>query len=642
MSYLYKLRGTGLFYVTGDAVITAIAVLAALLIGHPGEIDGFPWGHALYLTAAAWVMLLPSFYLTGMYRILWQYSNVKDMYRLLCILAACLPLYVLAGYLFDEEASFGTAVVTFIFTGGGCVLYRALTRDLLRTSETVPEAGEVTDPWGIKRQGEDKRVLIAGAGEAGRMILSEYQRRGMERCIAGFVDDNHEKTGRILNGKKVYAGTAGIASVIESLKINEVIIAMPSVESAVVERIIVSIRRDNPEVLIRTLPPFTRIFDRALSPDLRELGIADLLGREEFAVDVAAIREHFTGKNILVTGAGGSIGSELCRQLLQFDIKKIVAVGKGEHSIYTLAKSMNEHLYYMDSGTEIYYRVADVRDTVMLDHIFERFKPDIVIHAAAHKHVPLMEYNEIEAVRNNVGGSGNVFETCCRHGTGECILVSTDKAVRPVNIMGATKRLAELVARYYHTERGLKTAIVRFGNVIGSRGSVIPLFREQIRKGGPVTVTHPEVSRFFMSIPEASILVINAAAYAAGGEVFVLDMGSQFRVVDVARKLIRLYGLEPDRDIKIEYTGLRPGEKLYEELFYDREKLVKTRNEKIFILSSSDEVYNGNRIKAFTEDTLPRIYGLDPLGVRRAVREMVPEYEFGDPPDENGKNRVVN
>jgi len=298
-------------------------------------------------------------------------------------------------------------------------------------------------------------------------------------------------------------------------------------------------------------------------------------------------------------------------------------------------------MYFLESGAEIVYRIADVGDTRMLDGIFAAYRPDIVIHAAAHKHVPLMEFNEAEAIRNNVLGSRNVFDAAHRHGAAECVMVSTDKAVRPTNVMGASKRVAELVAMYYFLEKGLRTSIVRFGNVIGSRGSVIPLFREQILKGGPVTVTHPEVTRYFMSIPEASILVLNAAAYAAGGEVFALDMGKQYRVVDVARSLIRLFGYVPERDIRIEYTGLRPGEKLYEELFYDQSLLAQTDNARIFRLNAPAERYDRRAIEDFLEKTIPSLYTLDARAIREAVRSVVPEYEFVLPSASASGNRLV-
>jgi FlaA1/EpsC-like NDP-sugar epimerase len=297
---------------------------------------------------------------------------------------------------------------------------------------------------------------------------------------------------------------------------------------------------------------------------------------------------------------------------------------------------MNEYMDYMKRKPEMIYRIIDVRDREMLERAFEKYRPDIVFHAAAHKHVPLMEFNEVEALRNNVMGTRNVLEAAARSGAEHFILVSTDKAVRPSNVMGATKRLAELVTCYYHEHKKLNTAIVRFGNVIGSRGSVIPLFREQIERGGPVTVTHPEVTRYFMSIPEAALLVINAAAFSRGGEIFVLDMGGQYRMDTIARRLIEMYGLIPDVDIKIEYTGLRPGEKLYEELFHDDGRLSATANRKILVKMSRNGL-PPERMERFLQEEVDALCSLTSGQARDLLKELVTDYS-GSPVPEKGED----
>jgi FlaA1/EpsC-like NDP-sugar epimerase len=361
-----------------------------------------------------------------------------------------------------------------------------------------------------------------------------------------------------------------------------------------------------------------------ISPSLKQLPFGELFDRDEITVDMDSIKNAFSGRTVLVTGAGGSIGSELCRQLLKFGIGKLVAVGRGEHSIYCLIKSLNEFLELMEGRPRVCYRIADVRDYDLMEGIFAEHRPDIVLHAAAHKHVPLMEYNEAEAVKNNVGGSRNVLDLSARYGVGRFILVSTDKAVHPVNVMGATKRIAEILCDHYHRRRGLNCAAVRFGNVIDSRGSVLPLFREQIEKGGPVTVTHPEVTRFFMTIPEASLLVLNAAAYARGGEIFILEMGKQHRIDDIARRLIEFYGLVPDRDIGIVYTGLRPGEKLHEDLQYVQEVLEATKNEKIRVLAGGVREVPAETVERFLNEVLPGITTRTGDGVREAIASIMP------------------
>ena len=639
MALLYKIRKMNLLYLFLDVAAFVASYGAA------GAIESFPdlkllFSHDDVLAVLVFAgALLAVFYLLRVYRVMWEYSTLGDFYRLIGAIAAGFAIFVLIVIVTGILLSGVAGLLSLFLVCAMTLSYRIALRDI--RSRRLPEGSRgARGHWG-EEGAEEKRILIAGAGEAGRMIQAEYLKRSLDRQIIGFVDDDAAKIGKTLGGKTVLGSTRDMRAIIEAYRINELIIAMPSAPAVAVDRVIRLVKAAAPRIPIRTLPSFTRIFDTPISPDLRELGIADIIGREEFSVDTGAIREHFSGKTVLVTGAGGSIGSELCRQLLRFNIRRLVAVGRGEFSIYNLARTLDETLRYLGPQVETVYRIADVKDLPMLRRIFTEYRPHIVFHAAAHKHVPLMEYNEIEAVQNNVAGSMNVFEASMESGVGECVLVSTDKAVRPTSVMGASKRLAELVALYYHREKKFKVSIVRFGNVIGSRGSVIPLFREQIERGGPLTVTHPEVKRYFMSIPEASLLVINAAAYTMGGELFVLDMGKQYRVVDVARTLIRLYGLEPERDIKIVYTGLRPGEKLYEELFYDRERLLATRNEKIFILNPQNDDLRPAAIEAFMRNTLSTIVRLPSRELRGLVREIVPEYEFESPPENGAPQRLI-
>jgi FlaA1/EpsC-like NDP-sugar epimerase len=340
------------------------------------------------------------------------------------------------------------------------------------------------------------------------------------------------------------------------------------------------------------------------------------------------IKQEFLDKTILVTGAGGSIGSEICRQLLKFRVKRIVMVGRGEYSIYNLIKSISESCKFLEYHPEVVYRIADVKDKRLMEKIFNEYHPQIVFHAAAHKHVPLMEYNEIEALQNNVFGTYNVIDISNQYGVSRLVLISTDKAVRPVNILGASKRLAELVALQYYRKHGLNVSIVRFGNVVGSRGSVIPLFQEQIEKGGPVTVTDPDVTRYFMSIPEASLLVINASAISKGGEIFVLDMGKQYRILDIAKNLIELYGLRVGVDIDIVFTGLRPGEKLYEELHYSDENLHATENNKIYVLDGSNCNHSLKTIESLLEGGIECLLGMSKKEIRHAIGEILSEYDY--------------
>ncbi|MBN2401374.1 MAG: polysaccharide biosynthesis protein, partial [Spirochaetes bacterium] len=484
-------------------------------------------------------------------------------------------------------------------------------------------------------------ILIVGAGEAGRIILSEYIRKNRIDDIAGFIDDDPEKAGKDIDGKPVISTRENLNNVITDYRINQVIIALPSVQVDIINQTVSAVIAADPDISIQILPKITRYFSSSLSKELEDVYLADLIDRKEVELDVDAIEEKFANKSVLITGAGGSIGSEICRQILRFDIKRMICVGRGENSIYNLIKSLNEYIEFIDIKPEIIYRIIDIKDKRLLESAFNLYKPDIVFHAAAHKHVPLMEFNEAEAVQNNIGGTINVLELSSAHNVQEFVFVSSDKAVRPVNVMGATKRAAEIITDYFFREKGLKTSIVRFGNVIGSRGSVIPLFREQIEKGGPVTVTHPEVTRYFMSIPEASLLVINAAAYCRGGECFVLDMGKQYRMLDIANNLIRLYGYEPDRDIKVIFTGLRPGEKLYEELSYDSERVTRTRNNKIFVIDAGQS--DNGKIENFINHVLYDLHALDHGKTRELLSGFIPEYDFSGFNSSDGHSeRLVN
>jgi FlaA1/EpsC-like NDP-sugar epimerase len=410
-------------------------------------------------------------------------------------------------------------------------------------------------------------------------------------------------------------------------QITRVIVALPSAHTEITRETVSAVLSFNPEIGIEILPGFARFFEGELSTALQKMRLADIIDRDESVLDIAAIENHYRGKTVLITGAGGSIGSELCRQIARFEPSRIICVGRGENSIYELGRSLDD--LGISERVKVIRRICDVKDYHLLRRIFFEYNPDCVFHAAAHKHVPMMEDNEAEALQNNVGGSNNVFHLCVECNVSQVVLVSTDKAVNPSNIMGASKRLCELTAQYYHRRYNLNVSIVRFGNVIGSRGSVLPLFISQIEKGGPVTITHPQMERFFMSIPEAALLVINAGAYACGGEIFILKMGEQYKIVDIAKRLIERFGLVPDEDIKIEYTGLRPGEKLSEELVYSHEELAPTRNEKISVLKDMSQIDEG-RIEDLVTTQLKLVHTMDASMIRNLIKKVVPEYRGGE------------
>lgn len=474
------------------------------------------------------------------------------------------------------------------------------------------------------------RILIVGAGEAGAALVDDLRQRGLGNGIAAFADDDLSKIGTSVAGVEVKGNTSELSSICAELSITDVIIAIPSAKTSLINRITSRVLSYDRSINILFVPSAERFFDTVpIFPSLREFSYSDLLGREEFSIDLEIMEKFFSGKSVLITGGGGSIGSEICRQLLKFNVSKIIALGRGENSIYNLMKGMDEYSRLMQGRMpSTAYYIADTRDRRMLERVFSAEKPDIVFHAAAHKHVPLMEWNEHEALQNNILGTENVLSISSEYNVQKFILVSSDKAVRPTNVMGATKRLCEIITSYYNEKKKLNTAAVRFGNVLGSRGSVIPLFMEQIEKGGPVTVTHPDVTRYFMSIPEASLLVINSAAISSGGEIFVLDMGEQYKIDDIARRMIELYGFTPERDIKIEYTGLRPGEKMYEELFYNRGAMDKTGNSSIYTLHNDNIHLSDDDYCEIINAAGDRVYSMNRDDVRRFIKKYVPEYSF--------------
>jgi FlaA1/EpsC-like NDP-sugar epimerase len=474
------------------------------------------------------------------------------------------------------------------------------------------------------------RILIVGAGEAGVALAGDLRQRGLGKAITGFIDDDKSKIGSFISDVKVYGPVALIGDVCGVLQISDVMIAVPSASSAFINKIVSDVLAYNRNINLSFVPSAERFFDSVpIFPSLREFSYSELLDRDEFSIELNLMEKYFSGKTVLITGAGGSIGSEICRQLLKFNVGKIVALGRGENSIYNLRKDMDDFIRMMKiPAPNVVYHIIDVKDIRLLDRVFKAEKPDIVFHAAAHKHVPLMEFNEIEALQNNVLGTNNMLSVSVKHDVSKFVLISTDKAVRPTNVMGATKRIAEILTSYYKHKHGLNSTAVRFGNVLGSRGSVIPLFRDQIERGGPVTVTHPDITRYFMSIPEASLLVINSAAISDGGEIFVLDMGEQFRISDIAGKMIEIYGYTPGRDIKIEYTGLRPGEKLYEELYYNKGEMIQTGNNKILLLKNDNNILSENSFNILIDSVKEKVPYMDGPEVREIIKGFVPEYNF--------------
>ena len=432
------------------------------------------------------------------------------------------------------------------------------------------------------------RTLIVGAGEAGAMVLNEIgNKKEYGYKIVGFVDDNQDKIGQLINNTKIYGPISEINNIVKKLDAQKIIIAIPSLGINKVKDITNLI--EYKDVTVEILPDKAKLLQTDLKSTIRKVEIADLLGRTPIELDKSRLNSFLNDKVVLVTGGGGSIGSEICRQVLEYKPRKLIIFDIYENTTYELKTELDLKYRNSDYNPDYLALIGSVRDEARLEEVFSKYKPNIVFHAAAHKHVPLMEDSPFEAIKNNIKGTYNVAKMADKYGVEKMVLISTDKAVRPTNVMGASKRFCEMVVEAWNA-KSEKTSysMVRFGNVLGSNGSVIPLFRKQIEAGGPVTVTSAEINRFFMTIPEACGLVIESGAYAEGGEKFILDMGEPVKIIDLAKNMIKLSGLELGKDIDIEITGLRPGEKLYEELLLKTANATKTQNDKIYVEKQSN------------------------------------------------------
>ena len=508
----------------------------------------------------------------GLYNSLWRYVSIDELFKL--IIATTLGNVII--YLFNIGFALNIPrsiilidwIITIFLTGGLRLSYRVVRRAY----------------QSINRDEDDlQRVMIIGAGDAGSMIVRELKNlTNIHYKPVVIVDDDPMKHNSTLYGVPIRKGMDDIPNLVSEYNINEIIVAIPSLGREKLAQIVKIAQTTHCKV--KTLPGINEIINDQVSiKNVRDVSIEDLLGREEIKLKIDEISSYLENRIVLVTGAGGSIGSELCRQIIKFKPRKLVLLDIYENSVYDLQQELL-HLY-QDLDLEVV--IASVRDKDRILDVFKNYKPEIVFHAAAHKHVPLMENNPQEAIKNNIFGTLKVAQCAHEISVKRFVLISTDKAVNPTNVMGATKRVAELIIQAMNQISDTEFVAVRFGNVLGSNGSVIPLFKRQIAYGGPITITHPDITRYFMTIPEAARLVLQAGAIAAGGEIFVLDMGKPVKIIDLAKQLIMLSGLEPDVDISIVYTGIRPGEKLYEELLLSEEGTSETKQKGIFIAKPS-------------------------------------------------------
>ena len=547
-----------------DAIILAVMPLAALLLRFEGVVPAAEFD--IFRACLPWMVLisLAIFYSYGMYHRIWHYARMRDLIAIVGAVTLSQAAIFILTVLLSIAIPRSVMIITWLLDLGAIGASRLMFKINL---DLVTES-----------KGGRENLLIVGAGDAGAMLARELEQNDAATIsIVGFVDDDEKKQKGRLAGFPILGTTRDIPAVVRKHKIDTIVIAIPSADGDAVRRIDRQCRKTGANV--RIMPGiYEMISGDAGMGELREIRLEDLLRRDPIQLDFDQITGYIAGKTVLITGAGGSIGSELSRQISRVGAKEIILLGRGENSIYEIHQELRRKFPDQTYHTVI----ANITDRERMERIFKRFQPQVVFHAAAHKHVALMEIQPDEAVRNNVFGTKNVAELADENQAEIFVLISTDKAVNPTSVMGATKRTAELVLQEINQHSKTKFVTVRFGNVLGSRGSVVPLFEKQIAAGGPVTVTHKEMTRFFMTIPEAVQLVLQAGSQAEGGEVFLFDMGKPVKINDMAEDLIRLHGLIPGRDIKIVYTGLRPGEKLYEELLTSEEGTTSTKHKKIF------------------------------------------------------------
>jgi FlaA1/EpsC-like NDP-sugar epimerase len=566
-----RMRNRHLFLL--DAVALVVAPLVAFVV----RFEDVAWLGQNLRIVLPYVLLagpfrLFVFYNLGMYRRLWRHASIGELRQILvaggvgAIIAALIGFWIMpVAQISTSRVPFSVVFIDAFLTTAAIALPRLLVRTMRMRSRRR------------RRDDPGRPALIVGAGDTAKQVAKELianPRLGFEPI--GFVDDDVTKQNHMLLDLPIMGTLGAIKAIVEQHSVSELIIAMPSAKGEVVRKVVrAGLDCGIPTLTVPSLPEL--ISAKTNGTSLREVEIQDLLRREPIQTDLAAVAELGTGETVLITGAGGSIGSELCRQIARLAPARLVLVGHGENSVFDILHELRVDF----PDIPVTAAIADVRDRKRIAAIFKTHKPHAVFHAAAHKHVPLMEENVIEAITNNVFGTLNVVDAALEASCEHFVFISTDKAVRPTSVMGATKRVAELIVQRAAMKHDRNFVSVRFGNVLGSRGSVVPTFLRQIRAGGPVTVTHPEMQRYFMTIPEAVQLVLQAGALGRGGEVFLLDMGEPIRIVDIATDLIRLSGLTVGTDIEIRFTGMRPGEKLYEEMFFSAENVITTDHPKV-------------------------------------------------------------
>ncbi len=620
------------FYVVlfGDMALFALSLIGAFCLRFDFDFTNAHFQGILLMLPYVVGLKAVVFVFMGRYRGMWRYVGLSDMLQLMyAVFISSVLLTGVVGFFFRFQGFPRSVFVldfflTLFWVGGFRLLIRLAYGRVSRL-----EDGRIAIHTGNQK---GRRTLIVGAGDAGEKTYRELRDNPrLPNKVIGFVDDDSGKAGKKIHGVPVLGPLEKIDEYVERLKVEEILIAIPSAAGQRMRRIVQLCEGSG--VPFRTLPGLGDLIEGKVDVQaLREVRYEDLLGRPASEIRIDEVRGYMTGRCILVTGAGGSIGSELCRQIIRFEPGKMVLLDASESALYAIQMEM-QHKFAFKKCCAV---MAKTHSNGIMDAVLRAHRPEVLFHAAAYKHVPMLETNPWEAVFHNIQGTYRVMESAVAHGVKRCVLVSTDKAVRPTNVMGASKRVAEMIMRAYQGN-GTRMMAVRFGNVVGSSGSVVPLFQEQIARGGPVTVTHPEAMRYFMTIPEACQLILQAGAIGKDAEIFVLHMGTPVRIADMARDLIQLSGKVPDEDIKIVYTGLRPGEKLYEELITMGEGIVATSHDRIMVLKEgggwngfSDQEEFRRWLLGGIEELTALARAHDGPGIKRKLKEMVPEYQCQD------------
>ena len=600
---------------TGDIIILAIVNILAYLIRFDGQIPGWAFNVFIFSIFPIIVLKLITFYNFNLYRGMWRYTGIVDLGNIFFACSVSSGLIILAILFFFRFEGFSRGVfiidylLTFILIGA----FRLAIRIFLNRGFDFKSLF-------VKSSNAKRNIVIIGAGDAGEKLAREIiNNKNLEYGLVGFIDDNIHKKGLLIHGIPILGTTTDIKRIVLESEVGEAVIAIPSASGEKIKKILKLCEEAN--IKTRTIPGLGELFGETISiKKIRDISYNDILRREPVNLDVQLIERFIRGKSVLITGAGGSIGSELCRKVMKFNVGRLILFERNDTNLHEIKHEIENS--YKD--IPVVSILGSITDKKKVEKVFSDYRIDLVFHAAAYKHVPLMEDEPIEAIKNNVFGTKTVVDISLKHNVEKFVLVSTDKAVKPVNVMGATKRLAEIYVQSLSNSNKCDFLTVRFGNVVGSSGSVIPLFLRQIENGGPVTVTDAKATRFFMTIPEAASLILQAAAMGKGSEIFMLDMGEPVKVLDLAHDLIRLHGKAPDVDIDIEFIGLRPGEKLYEELLVEGEGIVPTDHPKIMVKRSINVDRSG--VVGDIDEMNTIIEKGDSNSVIKKLGEVVPDY----------------